>query len=193
MKQLRVTIVVRNNLLHQRREDLGMSQTDLCRAAGIQQNTYSGLERMTESPFTKGGMWRDPVLKIAAFHGLSPEELFPPEILDMRGGVRMMACDVDELAQLAAMGPETQALLRRAGGTVHALITEKCSPREVQVLTRRFGLDGNDEQSLAAVAAAEGVSPERIRQIENKAMEKLRRARAARDPDEQGDMSEWQT
>lgn len=48
------------------------------------------------------------------------------------------------------------------------------TPRETRVITRRFGLDGQGEQTLEEVAQDHAVSRERIRQIEAKAMRKLR-------------------
>ena len=48
------------------------------------------------------------------------------------------------------------------------------TPRETLVITQRFGLDGQGEQTLEEVAQDHAVSRERIRQIEAKAMRKLR-------------------
>lgn len=48
------------------------------------------------------------------------------------------------------------------------------TPRETRVITRRFGLDGQGEQTLEEVAQEHAVSRERIRQVEAKAMRKLR-------------------
>ncbi|MBR6022572.1 MAG: sigma-70 family RNA polymerase sigma factor [Kiritimatiellae bacterium] len=46
--------------------------------------------------------------------------------------------------------------------------------RERRVLTRRFGLDGNPPQLLEEIGAAEGVSRERIRQVQEHALKQLR-------------------
>ena len=56
--------------------------------------------------------------------------------------------------------------------------------RESQVITMRFGLDGHKSMTLEDVGKHFGVTRERIRQIENKAMRKLRhpsRSRVLRD------------
>lgn len=52
---------------------------------------------------------------------------------------------------------------------------QKLSPREERVLRMRYGLGGCDEQTLEEVGQHFCVSRERIRQIEAKAMTKLRR------------------
>jgi RNA polymerase sigma factor (sigma-70 family) len=51
---------------------------------------------------------------------------------------------------------------------------EGLSPREAKIVRLRFGLEGGRSQTLAEVAMAFGVTRERIRQIEMKALRKLR-------------------
>jgi RNA polymerase primary sigma factor len=51
---------------------------------------------------------------------------------------------------------------------------QELTPREQAVLVQRFGLDGNGEQTLAEVSRTFQLSRERIRQIEIKALQKLR-------------------
>ena len=47
-------------------------------------------------------------------------------------------------------------------------------PREQQVLSLRFGLGGKERLSLSQVGRVLEVSKERVRQIQDRAMEKLR-------------------
>jgi RNA polymerase primary sigma factor len=51
------------------------------------------------------------------------------------------------------------------------------SETEKSILTLRFGLDDNDPQTLDTIGKQFGVTRERIRQIESKALEKLRKVR----------------
>ena len=48
------------------------------------------------------------------------------------------------------------------------------SPREQRILCMRFGIGGTTEHTLEEVGKTFGVTRERIRQIEAKALEKLR-------------------
>jgi RNA polymerase sigma factor (sigma-70 family) len=48
------------------------------------------------------------------------------------------------------------------------------NPRERQIIGWRFGLDGEDPLTLRAIAGRLDVSAERIRQIEQRALGKLR-------------------
>ncbi len=51
------------------------------------------------------------------------------------------------------------------------------SERERRLLERRYGLDGGEEESLAAIGRRLGVSRERARQLEERALAKMRRGR----------------
>jgi RNA polymerase primary sigma factor len=53
-------------------------------------------------------------------------------------------------------------------------VLETLSERERAVLEMRFGLDGSQGRTLEEVGRAFGVTRERIRQIEAKALRKLR-------------------
>jgi len=70
---------------------------------------------------------------------------------------------------------------------MHALETQLCAhqimtkmlpklpPREVRVVNLRFGLDGGGPHTLREIAEDLGRSVERIRQIEHRALERLRK------------------
>jgi RNA polymerase primary sigma factor len=53
--------------------------------------------------------------------------------------------------------------------------------REVNILRRRYGLDGEQEKTLEQIGVDYGLTRERIRQIENAALKKLRKRMAKRD------------
>lgn len=50
----------------------------------------------------------------------------------------------------------------------------RLSPREEAIVRRRFGINGGGEHTLAAIGESMGVSRERVRQIESRALGKLR-------------------
>jgi RNA polymerase primary sigma factor len=61
-----------------------------------------------------------------------------------------------------------------------ALLLDSLPARDRQVLGLRFGLSGNEALTLQAVADVLTVSRERVRQIESRALRKLRRTAAVR-------------
>jgi RNA polymerase primary sigma factor len=77
----------------------------------------------------------------------------------------------DEVAgQAAHRAIEKQELSKRLAEALDML-----DPRERKILSMRFGLERGEERTLTEVAEVIGVSRERIRQIEQAALSKLRR------------------
>ena len=62
---------------------------------------------------------------------------------------------------------------------VRRAMLEELDEKERGVIQMRFGLDGEDPRTLQEIGEALGLSRERIRQIESKAKEKLRRSHLA--------------
>ncbi len=60
-------------------------------------------------------------------------------------------------------------------------LLETLTEREAMILRMRFGLDGEPPQTLQSIGKVLGVSRERIRQVETKALTKLRKHRGLRD------------
>lgn len=67
--------------------------------------------------------------------------------------------------------PEDYPLLR---GEISACITSWLEPTQAEVIAERFGFADGEPKTLAAIAANRGLSRERIRQIEAKALRRLR-------------------
>ena len=101
--------------------------------------------------------------------------------------------DTDELMNfLADPGPNPEEIVaeQHDGETRARWLTEAMSgltPREQQVIERRFLVD--DKTTLAEIGESFGVTKERIRQIEGKALAKLRTALSANAEISQGFMN----
>ena len=89
---------------------------------------------------------------------------------------------MDFVADSGAVDPGIQALKTEREQQL-ALLLEELTPRERQMFHMRFGLDGNDECTLEQVGQAFGLTRERIRQIIDGGMDKLRRLAARRNLD----------
>jgi RNA polymerase sigma factor (sigma-70 family) len=55
-----------------------------------------------------------------------------------------------------------------------AVALERLNPRMRHVLAQRFGLDGAPPQTLEEVGAGLGITRERVRQLESRALRELR-------------------
>jgi len=79
----------------------------------------------------------------------------------------------DMIEDSATSSPAEAAVLSGLRAQIEAALAE-LSPREAKVLRMRFGLDTNTEHTLEEVGKQFDVTRERIRQIEAKAMRKLK-------------------
>jgi RNA polymerase primary sigma factor len=75
--------------------------------------------------------------------------------------------------QQTASPPQT-ALARMLCEDVNNLLDTHLTERERYVVRRRFGLDGGQQRTLEGIGHDMGVTRERVRQIEAKALNKLR-------------------
>jgi RNA polymerase primary sigma factor len=123
---------------------------------------------------------RDPsVDEIAQDAGFTPErvrELFdlvedPVSLETPVGDGESMVADLieDERAE----SPDG-ASAERARSVELAAAVERLNPRMRHVVTRRFGLDGKPPQTLEEVGADLGITRERVRQLETRALRELR-------------------
>ena len=77
-----------------------------------------------------------------------------------------------------AISPFENLRAKNINSDLHAMI-ESLDPREAEIIRYRFGLDGYDELTLEEVGRRFKVTRERVRQLQNLALSKMRKAIAA--------------
>lgn len=188
MKDLRIVAKIYNNQLRERREALGLTGTALAEKIGVPFGTYCHLETMHDSPLTSAvgsfgkprePRWRDAAVKLAEFYRVTPEELFPEAVREMKRTIAEIRVNAEEVAALVAPPPERNPFLLLSAGEEMAALDEalaELSAREKDVLRLRF------EQGLTRVEVGErfDLTHSRIAQIEQKALRKLRGNRQLR-------------
>lgn len=70
--------------------------------------------------------------------------------------------------------PEELAINKAVAEEINSLLIETLTEKECSVVKMRLGLDGEEEQTLEKIGQKFGVTRERIRQIESKAMKKIK-------------------
>src|SRR5262249_13069568 len=101
----------------------------------------------------------------------------PPSSLDMPAGDETSALR-EFVANNAAASPEEEAMRNEFAGRIEGALAP-LETREREVLRLRFGLGTDREHTLAEIARRLSVSRERVRQIEARALAKLRPPSAA--------------
>lgn len=185
MKSVELTIKLRNNLLKERRLILGLTTVKMAEACGVAYALYIEYENMRASPVGRSRhrvlRWRPSAQKIADYHGCLPEELWPQALLAIKQPEVVTKINADEIAMVAKLAASAEpsllpelALDQGKLATAVAASLGGLTKRERNVLRRRFGLDGEEPETLATIGARMGVKQERVRQIEARALRKLR-------------------
>lgn len=182
MKELEVTVRIRNNRLKERRDLLGFTQVQLAHAAGVYVHTYTALENMRQSPRSDSG-WSKAALTLARFHCVPVTELFPKAVLSVEATVatrKVDASDFDTLLsshqERAIAGPHAMAESAAMSRALHDAVS-RLDERRQRVLSLRFGLAGGEPMTREEVGIEIGVGAERVKQLEADAIRKLRNPR----------------
>ena len=189
-KAYRVKITVKNNLLLTAIEQAGYkSAAEFARAIGLTEQKVSALVALRNAPINQDGEFSLNAKRIMEALGAAPSDLWTTEQLNMKlkrntkedffsaptiqailgGNVAQLEGSVyeeSEKPEEVLNKKELKAELEKVLGTL--------TPRETKVLQLRFGLDGCGEHTLEEIGDMLDIGKERVRQIEAKALRKMR-------------------
>lgn len=96
-----------------------------------------------------------------------------PTSIDARIGDESSSERSELIADDNAENPLTVLATKNSVSVIQKLF-KHLSTREIKILSRRFGLDGEEPRTLSEIGAELGVTRERIRQLQNQALAQLR-------------------
>lgn len=181
MDEYRIEIKVKNNLLYSAVMAYGYpSLLQFCEKEKVAYGSLGSLINMTKSALDSQGNFTPFVLKLCEKLRKLPEELFSATQLETELETNKFTKTVQE-AEMRFMLENQQEVLSPDMLLQHDQMIEETNklvetltPREQKVINLRFGLDGTHAHTLEEVSKIFGVNRERIRQIEAKALRKLR-------------------
>ena len=181
MNEYRVEIKVKNNLIYDKVIQQGYPSINaFCMATKVGYAKLIDLINMKDSPLDSRGKFRPAVLKLCDVLRCTPDELFTQNQLDVELETNKFTYELKEAEMKFlvsnAVEPKLIEDIVHGDRTEQAIneCLETLTPREQKILNLRFGLNGNEEMTLREVGKIFGITPERVRGIESKALRKLR-------------------
>lgn len=124
--------------------------------------------------------WSNVALKLAEFHNCDMSELFPDAVLAVKSGKAVVKVDETDLIGLGRLFEQNKQISEEEEADRENLLKklddalDHLPPKERDIIQERFGLKGGREFTLVDSGKKHDLSRERIRQIENKALRRLR-------------------
>lgn len=186
-KEFRLKMQLRNNRMLECREKLGWTQQQAAVASGVPHQYFGQYELMKTSPVefirwkkpapVRMLAWKKYALKIAQTYDVPPEYLWPKAVQEATGSayVTIKMCSEEANALLGSFGQDPIKKLDE--GDLSRKVDEVLAaldPREQKILRIRFGIGRPSDHTLEEVSKEIGITNERVRQIESKALRKLR-------------------
>ena len=183
--EYRIDLKVRNNLILSAIELAGYKNVaQFCKAANLGQTLIGSLINFKTSPIASTGDLTPTAQSLCDFLGLLPEELWTKEQLAFVLPTNKSHFSMNHKEMVLTLARHTGELLEAPAPDAgleeedrHRVVAEmldSLTPREAKVLRLRFGIDTQSELTLEEVSAKFDVCRERIRQIETKAIRKLK-------------------
>lgn len=193
MKEFRVKVKLYNNLLVQLREDEGLTQRAFAEKAGIPYIQYNAYECLRSSPIryidgknpTRGLRWKSSAELVAAYYRVTPEYLWPDSILAVEKSQGSFTATHEEMlaltgmfTQQALLDPEEIYAQKELESALQSSLERNLDNRELSIITRHFGLDGEDALPICEVTErlSLGIKHAQVNYLEKMAFHKLRNA-----------------
>ena len=176
MKDYNIQLKVRNNLLLEKMRSLGHeTAASLSRASGVSQTDIGAYLNLKKAPISIVGV-SPTALKLCDTLFCELEDIFPDQHLYIGLDNNKAEVTVSEQDVQGILGGDEPATLIESFEKSHVLIAaiESLTEKEQYVMEKHYGINGGETHSLVGIGKLMGVSSERVRQIEQKAIRKMR-------------------
>jgi RNA polymerase sigma factor (sigma-70 family) len=184
MNEYRVKVSIRNNLILKAIEDQGFEcQSDFAKSIGMMPQTLSNLIAFRKSPINSNGTFCVEAMQVMEGLGACPTDLWTEEqlTLSLKRNSREVSIGAKQLNEIQNRMSGNFIEHDPTEKTNNSLVSNKVreileglTPREKKVLILRFGIDGGKEHTCEEIAEMFDLTRERIRQIEVKALRKMK-------------------
>lgn len=183
MKEYRVDFKIKNNLFIESIEKAGYKTVgEFCRKNNINATSLGDYINMKRSPISnRTGDFHNVIKKVADILQVIPESLFSIEQINRELLTNKKSIKVSTAEAIFMLNNNNydflvieEILLKEELPDKLNNVLDGLTPKEKKVLELRFGLNGDCDHSLEETGLLLGFSRERIRQIEWKALRKLR-------------------
>lgn len=180
MKDYRVEVKVKNNYLFKLMESYGLSNgAELSRASGLDQTSIGRVLNLKAPALTKTGKPTATAQTLCDFFSCSVYDLFPPQHINdpLQTNSGSIEANMAELTSSNLLAGGTDPLQIVSDGDAVDLVAAavgKLTSREKTIVDARFGLNGEEEKTFVQIGKELNLSSNRVRQIEQKAIRKLR-------------------
>lgn len=168
LKPFRLIVRVKNNRLIRLREELGLNLSAFAAAIGATASHISAIESFKGTVYSATYGWTKTAQRIADYHGVACEDLWPEEVRLVRRNVMTLEASREDVAKLGGQPFDELAgkeLRERA-----AELLEKLPPKTRKMLAASL----DEDATLGELGASIGRSRERARQIVNGGVRTLR-------------------
>jgi DNA-binding Xre family transcriptional regulator len=181
-KDYRVTLKVQNNYLLRLMAERGIETASaLSRDTGLSQSQIGDILNLKAPAYTQRGKPSSATARLCEFFSCEPEDLFPPQHLheSLPQNTVLLEADREELLPSYLLEGTADPLdaLEALGEAkdIHEAMKQRLTYREMSILEHRFGLQGKEPLTLEATGVLFSVGKDRIRQLEERALRKLRK------------------
>jgi len=183
-EEYRLKVTVKNNLILSAIENMGYTNlSKFCKDGYMSLAKLYDLINLRMAPINADGEFTKIAKNLMEVLGACPSDLWTEEQLTLKLRSNHVTKNLSkERVEAYLSSGNSRLVLENPANRVEKEdevkivndIVDSLTPREAKILRLRYGLDGSEEQSLSEVGSHYDITQERVRQLEARALRKMR-------------------